>query len=94
MIFFPYIFTQLIYYIFIANTFKLYFIIDGDLLVKKESGGKLTKLKVNVINFDQSIDNIQPAEEVKSDNDVILAVGDEASAISTNSYDKIVRFIS
>lgn len=62
--------------------------------MKKENGGKSTKIKVNVINFDQSIDNIQPAEEVKSDNDVISAVGDEASAISTNSYDKIVRILS
>lgn len=62
--------------------------------MKKEIGGKSTKIKVNVINFDQSIDSIQPAEEVKSDSDVISAVGDEASAISTNSYDKIVRFIS
>lgn len=62
--------------------------------MKKEIGGKSTKIKVNVINFDQSIDNIQPAEEVKSDNDVLSAVGDEASAISTNSYDKIVRFTS
>lgn len=62
--------------------------------MKKENSGKSTKLKVNVINFDQTIDNIQPAEEVKSDNDVISAIGDEASAMSTNSYDKIVRFIS
>lgn len=61
--------------------------------MKKENHGKSTKIKVNVINFDQSIDHIQPAEEVKSDDDVILAVGDEASAITTSSYDNVVRFI-
>lgn len=75
---------------FISKT--LYNVIDGDLLLKKENNGKIKKMKANVINFDQSVDEIQTAEEVKSDEDVILALGDEASATSTSSYDKIVRF--
>lgn len=61
------------------------------MLLKKENNGKIKKIKANVINFDQSID-IQTAEEVKSDDDVILAIGDEAIEKSTNSYDKVVRF--
>lgn len=70
----------------------LYFI-DGDLLIKKENSGKIKKIKANVINFDQNLDDIQTAEEVKSDEDVLLACGNEAAPISTNSYDKIVKFI-
>lgn len=69
------------------------YITDGDLLLKKENIGKIKKIKANVVNFDQSLDNIQTAEEVKSDDDVILAVGDEAAAVSNNSYDKFVSFI-
>ncbi|VVC40089.1 Hypothetical protein CINCED_3A010372 [Cinara cedri] len=61
---------------------------DGDLLLKKENGGKIKKIKANVINFDQNLDDIQTAEEVKSDEDVLLASGNEAAAV-TNSYDKI-----
>lgn len=62
--------------------------------MKKEISGKTKKIKANIINFDQSVDEIQTAEEVKSDEDVILAVGDEATATETSisSYDKIVRF--
>lgn len=70
-----------------------FYITDGDLLLEKENIGKIKKIKANVINFDQSLDNIQTAEEVKTDDDVILAIGDEAAAVSTNSYDKIVSFI-
>jgi len=65
---------------------------DGDLLLKKENSGKVKKIKANVINFDQSVDNIQTAEEVKTDEDVILAAGDEAIAVSSNSYDKITGY--
>lgn len=70
--------------------FCLYFI-DGDLLLKKENSGKIKKIKANVIHFDQNSDYIQTAEEVKSDEDVLLACGNEPE-ISINSYDKIVRF--
>jgi len=71
----------------------IFIYIDGDLLLKKENSGKVKKIKANVINFDQSVDNIQTAEEVKTDEDVILAAGDEAITVSSNSYDKIVIFI-
>lgn len=71
--------------------FCLYFI-DGDLLLKKENSGKIKKIKANVIHFDQNLDDIQTAEEVKSDEDVLLACGNESATISINSYDKIVRF--
>lgn len=67
--------------------------IDGDLLLKKENSGKMKKIKANEINFDQNIDDIQTAEEVKSDNDVISAVGDEVPDTPISSYDKIVRYI-
>jgi hypothetical protein len=73
--------------------FITFYIIDTNLILKKENSGKIKKIKANVINFDQSEDDIQTAEEVKSDNDVLLAVGDEAAAISITSYDTIVRFI-
>lgn len=63
---------------------------DGDLLLKKENSGNIKKIKANVINFDQSITEIQTAEEVKSDEDVILAVGDEAAA--TSSYNNITGY--
>jgi len=69
------------------------YIIDTNLILKKENSGKLKKIKANVINFDQSEDDIQTAEEVKSDNDVLSHVGNEASAMSITSYDTIVRFI-
>jgi len=75
---------------FICITF---YIIDSNLILKKENSGKLKKIKANVINFDQSEDDIQTAEEVKSDNDVLLHVGNEASSTSVTSYDTIVRFI-
>lgn len=71
----------------------IFYILDSNLILKKENSGKLKKIKANVINFDQSEDDIQTAEEVKSDNDVLLHVGNEASAMSTTSYDAIVRFI-
>lgn len=63
-------------------------------MLKKESNGNIKKVKAKVINFDQTDDDIQTAEEVKSDEDVIMAVGDDttATSISTSSYDKIVRF--
>jgi len=69
-------------------------IIDGDVdsVLKKESNGKIKKVKAKVINFDSSEDDIQTAEEVKSDEDVIMAVGDEATSISTSSYDKITGY--
>jgi len=72
------------------HSFYSYYITDGDLLIKKENSGNIKKIKANVINFDQSVDEIQIAEEVKSDEDVMLAIGDEAAA--TSSYNKIVRF--
>lgn len=62
-------------------------------MLKKESNGKIKKVKAKVINFDPSEDDIQTAEEVKSDEDVIMAVGDETTSISTSSYDKIVRHL-
>lgn len=65
---------------------------ECDLLLKKENNGKIKKIKAKVIDFDQSID-IQTAEEVKCDDNVILAIGDEAIEKSTNSYDKVVRFL-
>lgn len=65
--------------------------IDGDLLLKKENNGKIKKIKANVINFDEDVD-IQTAEEVKSDEDVMLAAGDEEATIPANSYNKIVRY--
>lgn len=70
-----------------------FYIIDNNLILKKENSGKLKKIKANVINFDQSEDDIQTAEEVKSDNDVLSHVGNEASATSITSYDTIVRTI-
>lgn len=60
-------------------------------MLKKESNGKIKRVKPKVINFDQSEDDIQTAEEVKSDEDVIMAVGEEITSISTSSYNKIVR---
>lgn len=71
--------------------FLLLFFVDSDLLLKKENTGKLKKIKANVINFDEGVD-IQTAEEVKSDEDVMLAAGDEEATISANSYNKIVRY--
>ncbi|KAL5234452.1 hypothetical protein ACI65C_001862 [Semiaphis heraclei] len=65
---------------------------DSNLILKKENSGKLKKIKANVINFDQSEDDIQTAEEVKSDNDVLLAVSDEAAAESITSYDTITGY--
>lgn len=61
------------------------------MLLKKDTDGKIKKIKANVINFDQNVDDIQTAEEVKSDEDVISAAGDEGGI---GSYDdKVVRFI-
>lgn len=66
-------------------------IIDNNLILQKDKSGKNKNIKPNVINFDESENDIQTAEEVKSDNDVLLAIGDEAASIT--SYDKIVRLI-
>lgn len=52
----------------------------------------MKKIKANVINFDQNVDDIQTAEEVKSDHDVLLAIGDEIPAEASSSFDKIVNF--
>lgn len=59
-------------------------------MLKKDNNGKIKKIKAKVINFDQSVEDIQTADEVKSDEDVISAVGDEGAS---SSYDTVVRFI-
>ncbi|XP_050428502.1 sorting nexin-29 [Adelges cooleyi] len=56
---------------------------DGDLLLKNNNSGHSKKIKANVINFDQNGDDIQPADEVKSDEDVIFAAGDETTPTSS-----------
>ncbi|XP_050535243.1 sorting nexin-29 [Daktulosphaira vitifoliae] len=62
---------------------------EGDFVLKKDNSEKGKKIKANFIYFDKNND-IQPAEEVKSDDDVLLAVGDDIP--SGSSFDKTTGY--